>query len=195
MGEGWRDGEGSRHRGQGGRRARNACVKETEDNESRNDHVATKTNMHACTFTLSHPHTIHFHTVTPSHHPLPHCHTLTLSTSTLSNPPTIYLHTHTLPPSTSTHHPPPHPHIIPPTCTASATAELDCNTLLLPRLRDPAECFFPIFSFCEGCWCDGVGGSDISDTSLRIDDCADLRKEREGEREGGRGGGREVSAT
>ena len=150
-------------------------VRETKDNETRSDCVTT--DIYACTSTLSPPH---------MYHPLPHYHPLTPSTSTLSPPHTIHFHTvthlyhplHTVTPS----HPPPHP--LPPPSTASPTAELDCNTLLLPRMRDPAECFFPIFSFCEGCGCDGVGGSDISDTFLRIDDCADLKK-REGKREGG----------
>ena len=42
-----------------------------------------------------------------------------------------------------------------------------------------------------------MGGSDSSDTSLRIDDCTDLRRERNGGKEGrrrgggGKGGGRE----
>ena len=139
--EGWSDGEGSRHRGQGGRWARNACVRETKDNETRSDRVATKTN----TFTLSHPHTIHFHsytltpststlshphtipsTVTPSHHPPPHCHTLYHPPPHCQTLPPSTPHCHTLTPSTSTlsnppststlipsHHLP--PHIIPPT--------------------------------------------------------------------------------
>ena len=95
--EGCGDGEGSRHRGQGGRWARNACVRATE---SRSDHVTTmkvNADKHACTSTLSHP-----------PHPLPHCHTLTPSTSTVtpSHTPLPHCHILTHPPP----HPPPQPH-------------------------------------------------------------------------------------